>query len=281
MSRVTSGIAMASMVTLGSASSPCFGDDLLGIHFDTGAVYRISTTDASVTLLGSTGIEHFAGIDFGPDGLLYGFTAGEASVPVLYSINPANGFAATPIGPLGGQFIFEGSLVFAPDGRLLGVSHDGEKNPQLFTVNTSTGAATLIGTISAGFHDVNGLAWRSDGMLVGLDRVTNSLLAINPTTAASSIIAVLDPVVGAVGGMAVVEDTAYFSTSGPGLPSPGTNGLYHFDLFTGEIDPVGSLGPEIMGTGISGLAVPEPASLIILLCGATAGLMYHRSLRRR
>ena len=108
-------------------------------------------------------------------------------------------------------------------------------------------------------------------MLVGIDRITNSLLAIDPTTAASTLIAALDDtVVGAVGGMTVLGQTGYFSTSGPGLPSPGSNRLYSFDLMTGAHTLIGSLSPQIVGTGISGLAVPEPATLALLIVGGAA-----------
>ena len=65
-------------------------------------------------------------------------------------------------------------LAFAPNGTAYGTNGDSAAIPQLFTINLTTGAATVIGTLSGGDHDINGLAYRSDGMLIGLDRVTNS-----------------------------------------------------------------------------------------------------------
>ncbi len=105
-------------------------------------------------------------------------------------------------------------------------------------------------------------------MLVGLDRATNSLLAIDPATAVSSLITAVRPTVGAVGGMAAAGDTGYFATSGPGTALPGSNELYSFDLFTGAHTLVGSFAPTISGTGISGLAIPEPATICLLGIGA-------------
>ena len=70
--------------------------------------------------------------------------------------------------------------------------------------------------------------------------------------------------------MTVAGDTVYFNTSGPGGASPGSNELYSVNLFSGEHTLVGSLSPTITGVGISGLAVPEPASLVLMLIGGVA-----------
>lgn len=119
----------------------------------------------------------------------------------------------------------------------------------------------MLGLIGSGQHDINGLAWRSDGQLVALDRVQNALLLIDPTTRATSVLASLGPTVGAVGGMVLSNDQGWFATSGPSGTDPGSNGLYAFDAFTGNYSLVGSFSPTITGTGISGLAisVPEPS----------------------
>jgi hypothetical protein len=190
-----------------------------------------------------------------------------------------------PVEPLGVGFVFEGVLAFAPNGTAYGSNAGSAGAPQLFTINLTTGAATIIGTL-AGSHDINGMTWRSDGKLVALDRVSNSLLVIDPTTLAISTLAALGSAVGAVGGMTVDGTTAFFSTSGPGS-IPGSNSLYTFDLFTGSFSLVGSFAPTITGTGISGIAggasvaaVPEPASLT--LAGVAAfGLLGYRLRRRK
>lgn len=274
------GLAVSLLCAFGTSVSPA--QDLVGVHFDTGEVHRISTTDGSAAPVGATTIPNMAGLEADPDGRLLAFSAGEGLVPTLYRLSPGTGFSATAVGPLGGEVIFEGALVFAPDGSAYGASHDGEMNRQLFRLDVATGASTVIGTISGGSHDINGLAWRSDGMLVGVDRITNSILTIDPATAASSLISVIDDAtVGAVGGMTVLGQVGYFTTSGPGLPSPGSNSLYSFDLFTGEHTLIGSLGPSVTGTGISGLAVPEPATLAFLILGSAFVLVRRRSASRQ
>lgn len=251
------------------------GFELIGVHAETGDLYDISTSDAIPTLIGSTGIEGFGSLEFAPDGTLYGFTTGPAAT--LYTIDPVD-LSTNVVGSLGLDFVFDGSLVFAPDGTVYGTNNDSELNPQLFTLDPVSGEATVVGTIGGdaiggGRHDINAMAWREDGFLVGLDRITNSLLAIDPADASSSLIALVDPVIGAVGGMAVAPDTAYFVTSGPGGPTAGSNELYSFHLFTGEHALIGGLSPTIEGVGISGLAyVPEPASLLLMLLGGFAVL---------
>jgi len=245
--------------------SAAFGG-LFGIDFDSGMMFSVSPVNASLTLVGSTGVSGFAEIEFAPDGTLYGFTT--SSSANLYTINPSTA-AVSVIGPLGLGFVFEGGLAFAPNGSAFGTNGDSAGNPQLFSLNLATGAATVIGTISGGAHDINGLAYRSDGKLIGLDRESNSLLVIDPTTAVSSVLAAVPATVGGVGGMTVLGGVGYFNTSGPGGSIPGSNELYSFNLFTGASTLVGSFAPTISGNGMSGLAarVPEPSSVILAACG--------------
>src|SRR5262249_20231237 len=153
--------------------------------------------------------------------------------------------------------VFEGGLAFTPGGIAYGTNGGTISAAQLFTINLTTGAATVIGTISGGAHDINGLVYRADGNLIGLDAVTNSLLVINPTTANATILA---PAVGGsivVGGMMILNGVGHY-IEGAG----GPNRLYSFNLTTGSGSFIGSFG--VGGTGISGLAatpvtaVPEP-----------------------
>lgn len=242
--------------------------NLVAHDYGTGILYSVSTEDASLSVIGNTGISSLGSLELGPDGYLYGFTTGDD--PSLYRIDPADA-STSEVGPLNVGFVFEGGLAFAPDGTVYATNQDEAENPVLFAVDLLSGAATTIATISGGAHDLNGLAWRHDGMLVGIDRETNALLAIDPVTATSTVIATVRPMVGAIGGMAVLEGTGHFSTSGPGGPdtetTPGSNELYSFDLFTGDHVLIGSFSPTITGDGIGGLAVPEPSTLVLLAGG--------------
>ncbi len=260
----TAKVASAVLFAAAFIAPSVSGFDLIGIDAETGDLFEISTADATPSWLGSTGMPGFGSLELGPDGFLYGFTTGADAT--LYVIDPV-GFGTTEIGPLDVGFVFDGSLVFAPGGTVYGTNHESDMESELFTVDIMTGRATNIGPIGDGNHDINAMVWRDDSMLVGLDRISNALLAIDPADASTTLIAAIDPVVGGVGGMTVADDTAYFTTSGPGGAAPGSNELYTVDLFTGGHALVGTLSPTITGVGISGLAVPEPASLLLMLLG--------------
>lgn len=246
------------------------GFELFGIHQDTGDLWKISTVDASLTQVAQLGVTPMGSLELAPDGYLYGFTVGVAPNPTLYKIDTQT-YDMSAVGPIGLDFVFEGALAFGSAGEAYGVNSKASENPKLFSIDLNTGQGSEIGIISGGPHDFNGLAWRSDGMLVGIDSVTNALLSIDPSNAISVEIAILDPILGAVGGMAAIGDVAYFVTAGPDIDTDfGTNSLYSIDLFTGDTLFIGSFDGTIDGNGFSGLAIPEPATLLLLLVGAGA-----------
>jgi PEP-CTERM motif len=283
MSRLLSGV-VSLVIVLGCAGQAMAGT-LLGIDFDTGTLYNVSTTNAALSPIGNTGVTGAADLQFAPNGTLYMFTTGGS--PTLYTVNPTTALA-TAVGPLNLSFVFEGGLAFSPGGTAYGTNGGSSNTAQLFSINLNTGQATVIGTISGGSHDIDGLAYRSDGKLIGLDRVTNSLLVIDPTTAASSVLAAIGPTVGGLGGMTVSSGTGYFDTAGPTGTDPGSNSLYSFDLFTGSSSLIGSFSPTISDEGISGIAaqpaqtgsVPEPASLFLVTI-SVVGMAGYASRRRR
>lgn len=267
------GLAVSILRTSGVHAS------LLGVDEDTGNLYQISTADASLTLLGNLGVS-LGSLEWSPDGQLYGMSTG--ALPQLYRINPAIP-SATAVGPLGNPiFTYEGGLCFAPDGTAYAVNLGQANADTLFHVNLLTGLATSIAVLT-GEHDINGLAYRSDGMLVGIDSAMNALISINPSNGAISLIRDLsalnrngEPIVGSNGGMTLVGDTGYFATANLGATIPGSNELYAFDPFTGATTLIGSFSAGLSDRGISGLAAPEPASLLLLLVSGAFALRRHR-----
>ena len=255
---------------------PVRGGTLIGVEGNTGKLYRISPFDAKVTYLADTGIDRLDALESGPDGFLYGF--GETLPNPLYRIDPVT-LAPTFVAFLD-HTSFEGGIAFAPDGRVYATNGDSAFPPELMRLDLSNGHVTVVGVMAAQ-GDVNGLMWRGDGKLVGIDRVSNSLVQINPNTAAMSVVAPLTPLLGAGGGMAVLDGTVYFTTAGPGAGIPGSNELWTVDPFTGAHQRVGSFSPTLSGWGITGLAtiVPEPGSAV-LLGAAGAGLALCRRRRR-
>ena len=59
--------------------APAHAATLLGVHFDSGELYEVSTANAALTVIGNTGVPHLAEIEFAPDGKLYGFTTGPSA----------------------------------------------------------------------------------------------------------------------------------------------------------------------------------------------------------
>src|SRR5690606_34864440 len=117
------GFALAGVMGITTAAQ----GTLLGIDYDSGALYQVSDTDATYTLIGHTGIALPAGLEYGPGGVLYAYSAGATSE--LFSIDPSTG-AATTIGSLG-SFAFEGGLAFSPGGTAYGVALAGAASPEL------------------------------------------------------------------------------------------------------------------------------------------------------
>ncbi len=266
---------MSILVLCGGA--PLAQAQLMAVEWDTGDLYGVSESDAGLSLIGSTGLSALGALEFNPfDGNLYGMTTGEQDA-MLYRLDVSPGLddvVATAIGGLGIP-IFEGSLAFGPDGTAYGVN-GGTTTPVLFSVDLASGAAAIIGEIG-GRHDIAGLGWRSDGVLVGLDSTDNALLSIDPATGAGTPIDSVAPNVGTVGGMVLFNDTRYFATAGPLAINPGTNSLYSFDPLTGDSTLIGDFDDTITGVGISGLAfIPEPTTAGMLLIGATGLLLRRR-----
>jgi hypothetical protein len=265
---------------------------LYGIDWNTANLYRISPTDASMTLVGTTVPgQHFADIQFALDGTLYGFTAGFPTE--LYKIDPSTAQATllTQLhAPVGNQLFIEGGLTFAPDGTAIGAHYlTTPSTDNLFTFDPNNLNGGLVNIGVAVNDDINGLAYRNDGKLVALADFSNSLEVIDPVTGMITPLAPVPTMVGAVGGMTVLNGVGYYSTGGPmGTPSApaGSNQLYSFDLYTGASTLIGSFSPTINDLGISGLAavIPEPATGRLAAAGISFLLvpaLAHRRAGRR
>ncbi len=243
---------------------------LFGISAD-GALVSINQSTAASTPVGTgtyPALNSPGSLEWDPThGAFLTLTVG--NFPSLYRVNRLTG-ASTLVGPTGFQFVFEGGLQFSPDGILYATNGTNAASAQLLSVNPSTGAASIIGTMNSSTItpiDINGLAWRSDGVLIGLDRPSNSLVIINPDTAAVTALAPLTATVGNVGGMTnAVGNLGYFVN--------GSNELYSFDLFSGAATLVGT----IPGSNITGLAyIPVPAPAAASMVMLAAGLMRRRT----
>jgi len=285
----------------GPFSLPTKAAMLLGIDWN-GNLYQISTNDASLAYIGNTGLDYHltdpdngpCSLECGPDGALYCFTSREPSC--LYVVDPETAQATTDVYLNTSITPAEGGLAFASDGTAYGASLGSYGTPKLFTFDLLTGNVTNVCIVS-GANDINGLAWRRDGKLVGLDHVTNSncatLLAIDPMTGDSSVIVELPFAVGRVSGMTAQEDdTGYFATGGHSGDDSGSNELYFFNLNSGAYKYIGSFSTNVIpdcstnvitSWGISGLAllpgpqtVAKPRLSIALLSDTQAQVSWRR-----
>jgi hypothetical protein len=281
--RSTIVFCAAAGLALTLASMPKAEASLLGVDESTGNLYSVSESNATTSFIGSTGIVGaWADIQFAPSGTLYGFTDSATVTPTLYKIDPTTA-AVTAVGPLNTpNFVFEGALTFAPGGTAYAMNIGRSGDTQLFTINLATGAASTLGVVG-GANDINGLAYRSDGKLIGLDDNSNSLLLIDPITLTATTLAAVPTAVGAIGGMTVDGGVGYYVTGADTSINPGSDDLYSFNLVTGASTFVGNLG--FTDDGLSGLAalptpaVPEPSSIAIL-GSAVIGVGFVLSRRR-
>ena len=264
------GILAVACLTIAAASTA--QANLVAIERDTGNLFQVSTADASLTLLGNTGVADLGALDYASDGYLYGLTSGLSAA--LYRIDPADA-NATLVGSVG-SYMFEGGLAITPEGFAYAVNGGDTGDALVYTIDLATGAGTEVGPLGDR-RDVNGLGLRDDGMLIGLDRVGNELIAIDPVTRSTTEIASVDPLIGMIGGMALGEGYAYFATGGPDSHTPGSNELYEFDPYTGTHTLIGNFNGTVLGQGISGIAViPEPASMALLVLGSLSLLRRRR-----
>lgn len=258
-------------------SENALGAPLLGIDHLNGNLYKVSTDNASLSYVGSTGLQSLACAVLQDDGMLYGYTTG--SSPKLYKIDPTTA-AATLIAPVGGlgTFIFEGAMTVSPTGTAYGVNYGSRAQDYLFTLDLNTGALTVGPRLSGSAHDVNGIVWRSDGMLVAIDQAVNAVIAIHPTTGQVSVISDFNtqspsPILGANGDMTAIGDLAYFATAGGGANPAGSNELWKIDLYSGTLTRVGSfIGLSAKGFGAlaPSTIAPEPATIALLALGGLA-----------
>ncbi len=253
---------------------------LIGVDWDDGQLYQVSTVDGSMTSLGNLGIPAMSDLTMAPDGTVYGLTCTTINAAAgLYRIDLATA-QATRLFDID-SFLYEGGLAVDTGGTFAYGSNFGKvSQASLFRIDLGTGVTQAMPPLT-GSHDINGLVVRSDGMLIALDRVQSGLILIDPATSTWSMLApIADPDgLGSVGAVTIKDGVGYAVTAALGAPVPGSSKLYSFDPFTGGAAMVGALSPafDAGAAGIGGLVVPEPATAIFLV--GSLLLLAHR--RRR
>ena len=251
VSRVSIAIALATAPSL-SAQTP---DLVFAIEWETGNLYRMGNTGDARPFVGDARLRKAASLELGLDGYLYSHTTGPDGEGALHRIDPRDA-SRTRVGEIGlGFFSFEGGLTLAPGGLAFATSLKTNNDAHLYSIDLANAAASLVGTM--GTADMNGLGWREDGVLIGLDRLSQSLVQIDPTDASVTPLATVAPTLGSIGGLSIRGGRGYFVTAGPNADVPGTNELWSFDPWTGASELVGPLAERIQGDGIAGIAIAK------------------------
>lgn len=239
--------------------------DLIGINYSTGAVFSISTADATATQIGQTATG-VMGIDRDAGGSLLAITDG---IVGKLGVLDEQSWHFDAVGNLGAGFTFEGGLAVNAGGEIYGGMRLAGSGRAIFRIDPDTGGMVRSVPLSRTSIDLNGLQFRDDGVLVAIDGVSGELVSVDVATGeVATIAALLSPNPGAVGGLAVDGGTGFYVTAGTTSGSNGDNSLYRIDLYTGAQTFVGSLGSAAgSGFGIGALAgpvVPSPASALLL-----------------
>jgi hypothetical protein len=252
--RFAIALALFSTPFLGLTSSTASAQTgLIGVAYSPGnVVFEIDPVTAETTEIGTLSIgfgQSIGSLSQAPDGFLYGITH---TPSFIYRINPST-FATTLISSTVG--LFEGGLAIGPDGSAYAVNGGNSSAASLYRIELDTGAFTLVGTMSGGERDLCGLALRDDGMLIGVDRVSNSLVEIDPVTAVVTELAVIPGDVGAIAGLCRSESSWFLATGGTFEIPSGSNELYEVtDPYTGAMTAISTFSGDVNAGGFGALS---------------------------
>jgi len=274
------GFGLVSVLSVVAAASTVGAYELVGIEWDTGDLYGISTADASLTLIGKTKVTGGADLALAPDGYLYTFSTGDFCVP--YRIDP---FSATTMSKdpffVEGNKVFEGALAFDEGGNGWAANIGDADEPHGMLMHFGEmgylgGGMTIKDQIGEFPHDINGWVDFDDTSLIGIDRETNAIVKVFKSNLDIVQIKALDFKVGEIGGLTALNGKYYIATGNETVIYGGTNSLYELDPSTWDTKLIGKF--SITTLGFSGIApVPEPATMTGL---AVACLYLVRRARR-
>ena len=267
-------VAAATTVAATSAWAGPIGFSITGAD----DLVRVDLGTGEVTTVGSLGVGgDFEGLDFSPDGTLF---ASDDNSGALFTIDPTTGEASL-VGSFGfGQAETQNTgLAFRDDGTLFMVVDDfedeGTDQDNLYTVDTTTGLATLVGTLFgtpfADDPEITSIAFASDGTLFAVDRDLDALLTINPLTAEVSLVGTLGALAsdGGQQGLDFFGDTLFLMSENP-------EAIFTVDTTTGAAALSANL--QTPGLSLESLAIrviPAPGTVALLAFGL-AGLVLSR-----
>ena len=260
-----SGIALLTALLASPAAARA--DVLYGM--DNGVLTRIDTDTLTATPIGDTGIFSVSGLEFGPDGQLYGLAP---DTEEFLRIDVQTG-AATVIGSTILTVSRGSGLGWDPvSNEMYSVAKFTASTPDiLVTVSLSTGNFTAVGEVDGtGSARIVGLAFTKNGQLYGIQGIggDGQLLEIDKTNGSTAAIG--DRSLPGTGSFTIAPSGIAWTIEAPGY-------LYSVDLEDGSTVNHGLITGFTGGQGnIGALAsIPSPPTAVLL---TTASLI---AIRRR
>jgi hypothetical protein len=222
-----------------AGAAELFAGNGTGSALSQGGLVKLDpTTFAGVLVADSIATYGITGLAVTPDGRLWG-SAGVFSASNLVELDPSTGalISQVPI-TLSGAPVRIADLAVQPGtGALYGVG--GSLLGSIFKINTTTGAATLVGSVGMGYD--GGLAFDDAGTLYMISAavVNPNLVAVNPATGAAIWTLGYGPDVGLDGLTVRPSDGALLATRG---------GFTGGDLIV-EVNPLNGLTTQLGTTG--------------------------------
>jgi hypothetical protein len=258
-------IALACLI-LGSENAHSAAAVLYTIRDADDHLIAIDTDTLQRTDVGPLGVQfEFGGLGYDPAGDVLYMIGGDVN-PALYTINRATG-AATLVGNTGVNRLF--GLDYDTRNGVLYASQYAPLSAGLFALNKTTGAATLVGNFSGTGFGALAYDPNSDRLL-GLKADLGELYAINPTNAATNLLA----------------DGPSFDDGG--LAFDLQHGLIWAIDMTGSLysyDPAAGYARTTRLSGLGGhdglaFVIPEPTSAAMGLCASALAFSGRRHRRR-
>ncbi len=275
LSALMSGLFLvATGTSVTNTHAAMYGGNGNGAGPTAGNLVRIDETTGVGTFIGDPITPGgLSGLDFAPDGTLYGSTiTGFGSASSLVRINAATGALIATIGSIG---ISIGDLAVNPiTGVIYGIrsNADGTGNGgKLYTINPLTGVPTLVGDTGAGVG--GGIDFTPGGDLYQVNTSVSHLSLVDGSVISSVLVGTYYDALGIR-----PTDGTFFVSVG----NPGTDSIYTLDPLTGSATFIGNTGSGSPSDLTFSVPVPEPSTY---LAGALLALVFGvqgvRSLRSR